>query len=81
MAFQLDSVGECWKMQSMCRDIFQAGGENSPMDRVAVALGTFSGLLCSLLVYIVIRGGLKNRGRNRNEDIEFTMVENDASID
>lgn len=67
-------------MQSICRDVFQSGSSVPSLDPVAVVLATISGLFCSVLVYVAIRGGLRNMARSRNEAVEFTVVDSDASM-
>ena len=66
-------------MQSACRNVFQSENPVYSLDPAAVVLATISGLLCSLVVYVAIRGGLQNM--RRRTSIEFTVVNSDASID
>ncbi len=73
------SIDECWKMQTACRNVFQSEVRVYSLDPAAVVLATISGLLCSLLVYVAIRGGFQNMRRRRS--VEFTSLNTDASID
>ena len=69
-------------MQTACRNVFQSEVAVNSLDPAAVVLATISGILCSLLVYVTIRGGLRNMLRRSASDVEFTSVLNsDASID
>lgn len=83
MAFEKAEAGECWKMRSICRDIFEPDGRATlpTLDPAAVVLATLSGLVCSAMVYTAIRGGVRNLWRRNNGSVEFAMVDTDASID
>jgi hypothetical protein len=77
VAFDIgDATDECWRMPSLCRNVFQEGQTDGSLDPTAVALGTISGLLCSALVYFAIRGF---RWR-KDEHEDFELVENDLTL-
>ena len=82
-----EDLSQCWKMTSLCRDVFVSAhmdefgrGATKPgintgiPDTFGVALGLMSGLLASLAIYWVVRGGFSRREDDPYGNVEFTPV-------